>query len=364
MNMLFDAELTLASHLCISHNLPFAVVALPGSDNVEFYAGETTAPVDVDGSQEDVFFLNSYGNPWKFPLGITKSFSANEIIGRYGKCQCRDSGTALVMTDSTIKEGYITGLHELIKTLKVRGGKTVISRVICGKTQKSWATTAEEYFSAFPGTFRALYYTPLTGGWLVASPELLLGATAGHVETMSLAGTRECSDGACAWDQKNVEEHDYVTRFIVDCFRNKGIEPLVSDAESVQFGNIEHLCHRITGVYSGKLLPLIHALSPTPALAGEPRDTAMAEIARIEQHDRKCYGGYVGIKKNDTVMVYANLRCLNFDGENYCIYAGGGITRDSVPEKEWEETENKSRYLRSLLETAWKNLKQNLNSFL
>ena len=348
--MLFNSDITLASQLCISHHLPFAVVALPCRDDVEFYADEATVPMDVDESEEDVFFLNSYGNPWEFPLGIAKRFLASEIIDRYGNCQCPVRNCALhVMTDSTIKVNYIRGLQELIKTLKTHGGKTVISRVICGKTHKSWTTVAQQYFSAFPDTFRALYYTPLTGGWLVASPELLLAATDGNIETMSLAGTRKCSEGIHAWDQKNVEEQDYVTRFIVDCFRSSGIMSEVGDAESVKFGNIEHLCHRIKGVYTGKLLPLIHALSPTPALAGEPRERAVADIARIEEHDRKCYGGYIGIKKNDTVTVYANLRCLNFDGENYCIYAGGGITRDSVPEKEWEETENKSRYLRSLL---------------
>jgi isochorismate synthase len=31
------------------------------------------------------------------------------------------------------------------------------------------------------------------------------------------------------------------------------------------------------------------------------------------------------------------------------LYVGGGFTADSIPEKEWEETENKSRTLLNLL---------------
>lgn len=350
VSMLLDSEITLALELCIRNNLSCAIVALPGSDNVEFYADTAAVPVDIDLTKEDVFFFNTYGNRWKLPLGIPKGLSAVYVIAKYGKsCGEEPKSRCSVTTESTDRGYYIESLKPLIETLRMRGGKTVISRVICGKTERSLTEIAERYFSEFPTTFRAIYFTPESGGWLVASPELLLEAKAGKVETMSLAGTRKCETTHHDWDRKNVEEHDYVTRFIAECLEDKGIAAEIGEAEAVKFGKIEHLCHRIRGEYKGKVLPLIHSLSPTPALAGEPRNAAMAEIALIERHERKCYGGYIGVHKNDTTTAYANLRCLNFSGDNYCIYAGGGITRDSVPEKEWEETENKSVYLRSLL---------------
>jgi isochorismate synthase len=35
----------------------------------------------------------------------------------------------------------------------------------------------------------------------------------------------------------------------------------------------------------------------------------------------------------------------------YCLYAGGGLLRDSEEDQEWEETEAKLETMRSLLET-------------
>lgn len=348
--MLLDTEIKHASDLCVNYNIPFAVVALPYSNSVEFYADSSVTPVDIDNPQEDVFFFNTYGNEWKLPFGITKRFTAGEIIDRYKEFGNVTRGQDYrIITESTEQDYYIDSLNGLISDLKRRRGKTVISRVICGKSTTAWGETADKYFTNFPNAFRAFYFTPFTGGWLVASPELLLESQQGMVGTMSLAGTRECGPEMGEWDKKNTEEHDYVTRFIVECLHLNGIIPEVGEAESVKFGSIEHLCHKIQGRYNGRILPLIHSLSPTPALAGEPRDIAMADIAAIEKHSRRCYSGYIGIKKKDTAIVYANLRCLNFIGENYCIYAGGGITCDSVPEKEWDETEKKSVYLRSLL---------------
>ena len=32
---------------------------------------------------------------------------------------------------------------------------------------------------------------------------------------------------------------------------------------------------------------------------------------------------------------------MNFGKTSYSVYAGGGITRNSIPEQEWNETENK-----------------------
>jgi isochorismate synthase len=37
--------------------------------------------------------------------------------------------------------------------------------------------------------------------------------------------------------------------------------------------------------------------------------------------------------------------------EEYILYAGGGITARSVPEKEWDETNQKARTLLSVIQT-------------
>ncbi len=41
--------------------------------------------------------------------------------------------------------------------------------------------------------------------------------------------------------------------------------------------------------------------------------------------------------------------------EQYILYSGGGITARSVPEEEWEETNNKARTLLSAIEAVQNN---------
>jgi isochorismate synthase len=49
------------------------------------------------------------------------------------------------------------------------------------------------------------------------------------------------------------------------------------------------------------------------------------------------------------INTYVNLRCAQIINDRIYLYLGGGFTADSIPEKEWEETENKSKTLLDLL---------------
>ncbi|WP_295730835.1 chorismate-binding protein [uncultured Muribaculum sp.] len=227
------------------------------------------------------------------------------------------------------------------------GGKTVYSRRISDQhSVVGWGRTAFDYFGHFPDTFRFLFTTPDCGCWLGASPELLLRRDAGDsiLTTMALAGTLR--DDSAGWDAKNIEEHDYVTRFIVDTLADFSIKAEVAPAGEVRFGSIRHLCHRITARYSGPIVPLLNALSPTPALSGFPRDEALRLIGEVES-PRGLYGGYVGVNSPEGIRAFVNLRSVCFNpGGGYCAYAGGGITALSDASDEWLETEAKSAVLR------------------
>ena len=72
------------------------------------------------------------------------------------------------------------------------------------------------------------------------------------------------------------------------------------------------------------------------------------KINSIEQHNRRCYGGYIAIHNNEDISAYVNIRCAQFDKKTYCIYSGGGITKDSNPIEEWKETENKISTLKRI----------------
>ena len=198
---------------------------------------------------------------------------------------------------STSRDSYSGNLQRLIDRLKASGGKTVYSRTICGDGRGiAWSGVADSYFEAFPATFRYIYYTPETGSWLGASPELLLRRAAGSdvVETMALAGTRS-DESRCGWDNKNIKEHDFVTKYISDTLARIGDSVVTGESHDVAYGAIRHLCHRISAHYGGDFIEALNALSPTPALAGFPVSEAMENIERYESHRRGCYGGYVGV---------------------------------------------------------------------
>lgn len=268
------------------------------------------------------------------------------LVGHAGECRI----TPAKMPTSTQRKEYEDVVATLAAHHAQAGGKTVYARRIADPTARvDWPAVARDYFDAYPDTFRYFFVTPDQGCWLGASPELLMRRPAGgaQMEFMALAGTLR--DDRADWDPKNVEEHAYVTRFIVETLASQGVAATVADATEVSFGTLRHLCHRISAPYSGSPLPLLLSLSPTPALAGYPRDEAAGRIARIEP-PRSLYGGYVGVNAPDGFLAYVNLRCVQFNPDGgYCIYAGGGITGQSSPADEWEETEAKSATLRSIV---------------
>lgn len=48
--------------------------------------------------------------------------------------------------------------------------------------------------------------------------------------------------------------------------------------------------------------------------------------------------------------LYVNLRCCQIQEGKAYLYLGGGYTKQSIPEDEWEETENKARTLLNSME--------------
>ena len=115
------------------------------------------------------------------------------------------------------------------------------------------------------------------------------------------------------------------------------------------------------------LQKLIYTLHPTPAVCGLPKIEAMQFILDNESFNREFYTGFLG-ELNKEVKVqprtgklnienraftynkrashlFVNLRCMQIKDNELKIYVGGGITKDSVSNKEWEETLTKSLLL-------------------
>ncbi len=189
--------------------------------------------------------------------------------------------------------------------------------------------------------------------WMGASPEPLLRLRDGKVSTVSLAGTRPCEDchmDVNKWTMKEVLEQEYVTRYIHDVLREFLIRDYrVSSPYVKKAGSLLHLCSDFNMDFeklNGRLWDLVEALHPTPAVAGQPKEEAIRFIKALEAHDRDYYTGFLGpVNPGESLDLFVNLRCMKIHPERLSLYVGGGITLESDPADEWDETSLKAASL-------------------
>ncbi|MBD5225548.1 MAG: hypothetical protein HDS68_06240 [Bacteroidales bacterium] len=332
----------------INEKRSFAIAILPGSLIIQWFeAGECTTylPDGTVTTSNDISFDIS---PWLQPFA--ERWTLGDGIPQWDTMYpCKKSMTY---------EDYINAVAQIIEICRLRNGKTVFSRTICGKTpcdgdNYSWGQTANRFFTRFHDAFRYICYSAKTGGWMGATPELLLeyNKITGQFHTVAIAGTRKKNNsGILEWDEKNIRENRFVSEYIQNVLSAIGIKVTVSPLRNVTYGYIEHLCADIYGIASpDKLSDIIDAINPTPALCGFPKNEALADLAIYEPHKRYLYGGFIGIDSVDRYRAYVNLRCIHFHHNDYCIYGGGGIVAESSPETEYEETVAKTSPLIDLL---------------
>ena len=95
------------------------------------------------------------------------------------------------------------------------------------------------------------------------------------------------------------------------------------------------------------MLALLH---PTSAVCGLPKEPALQFILENEGFDRSYYSGFLGPVNSATgTHLYVNLRCMELLEKEAILYAGAGITAESNPEKEWQETQHKMQTMRRVL---------------
>jgi len=100
---------------------------------------------------------------------------------------------------------------------------------------------------------------------------------------------------------------------------------------------------------------ILHATFPMGSMTGAPKISAMKQIDRLEEFRRGWYSGSVGyISPNgdfDFNVVIRSLLCDTLKKQiNYC--AGGAITIDSNPEKEWDEIKLKTQAINEVLRNS------------
>ncbi|MDR2861224.1 MAG: isochorismate synthase [Syntrophobacterales bacterium] len=270
-----------------------------------------------------------------------------------------ENHTELVQTE---RDDYIRTAAELIARIKQKEAeKVVFSRIIPAYLPPDYSPGifVQRLKERMDNAFVYFLRLPGIGTWMGATPEILLTTQGNRWKTTSLAGTMPVVSPSAAiiWGSKEKREQEIVTEFIETKLRLFGIDNYEKTGpHTVHAGQVAHLKTDIEFAAvedHEKQWRFIDALHPTPAVCGVPREKAMNCIARYERHEREYYSGFLGEwNLAGEVNLYVNLRCMKILGEKAALLVGGGITAASVPEKEWEETEQKAQTLLSLLRSC------------
>lgn len=262
--------------------------------------------------------------------------------------------------EDTLREDYIRLIQNTIERINAgEFDKVVLSRIktVYGK----YTNRLNEIFNilccSYPNAF--VYLFCVNGQyWTGATPEPFICSKGNELVTVSLAGTRPYRKDNLEignWNAKELQEQNYVTLHIEKVLHNYAISAYHKNGPyAARAGNLLHLrtdfsfsAHTI-----GDRLPsLINALHPTPAVCGMSTGKAMDFIRTAEKHARGYYTGFLGpVGLGELIQLYVNLRCMRILDDRLVLYVGGGITRDSLPEEEWEETEIKADTLLSVVQ--------------
>ena len=138
----------------------------------------------------------------------------------------------------------------------------------------------------------------------------------------------------------------------------KGGQVEVEDLLLIErYSHVMHIVSSIRGRIADGMdqFDVLTACFPAGTVSGAPKIRAMQIIDELEPDKRGAYAGSVGYFGFSGNMDFCiTIRTFVMRGKDLWVQAGAGIVVDSDPEKEFEETVNKSLGLRRAVELAEK----------
>ncbi len=202
-----------------------------------------------------------------------------------------------------------------------------------------------------------------------SSPEILVRKEEEVIELRPIAGTRKrgatpeedlALEKELLADPKETAEH----LMLVDLGRNdvgriaKDGTVEVTDLLVVErYSHVMHIVSGVKGIIADdkNQFDVIKACFPAGTVSGAPKIRAMEIIDELEPDGRGPYAGAVGYFGFSGNMDFCiTIRTFILEDDNLWIQAGAGVVYDSDPEKEYQETINKSMGLRRAVELVEK----------
>lgn len=345
---------------CIKHDIPFVISKFPGKEENVLLVSATAKEVEADDLFKDIdqngFVIAPFCTEQDSAIYLNADYLITNCVDArvFKQVQAIGSQKERKNPDSYYAEyedyvaQYKSLYHEIEEGKIVKAILSRIKRVANFSSAK-----ASEFYNAlsqqYPKAYTFMFYTPQTGLWAGASPELFFKTNNQEARTVSLAGTRKVEGNSVAWDKKEKDEQQIVTDFVKGVLRKHKINHFnVEGPLSIQAGKMSHLKTMYSfsaNQLTGKVGDFIQDLHPTPAVCGLPKAQAMKVILHSEKHQRSFYAGFLGRVARGNMEFYVNIRSMKFVNGGVDLYLGGGITKASKVEEEWTETELKAQTL-------------------
>ena len=193
-----------------------------------------------------------------------------------------------------------------------------------------------------------------------ASPEILVRLRDNEVTIRPIAGTRPRGKNISEdnfykkdllSDKKEISEH----LMLLDLGRNDigkiskiNTVKVTEQFKIEKYSHVMHIVSNVTGEFDKKRSKYDTLMAGFPAgtVSGAPKIRAMEIIDELEKNKRKIYAGGIGyFSANGDFDTCIALRTALAKNGKYYVQAGAGIVADSIPEKEFQETVNKSKAL-------------------
>lgn len=309
-------------------------------------------PTDAIPNEDNFCVTDFIGERFCFdqPNKITlTSLGLKDILTQFQNQSVLKANTSIKPTHQTDYQNRVK--QSILEITAHQYHKIVHSRTkIISNKISSLYEAVYDLSTAYPEGLITFFACPQKGCWLGASPEILLESDGVFTRTVAIAGT-QLSNGKsikqASWSQKEIEEQALVSRYIINCFKTVRLrEYLELGPKTIKTGKLFHLKSTFDIRKSDtkiehleeRLLGLLH---PTSAVCGMPLTLTKNTLLKTEEYNRELYTGYWGPTSKTGFSFYVNIRLAQLFKNQIVLYAGAGITEDSDPEAEWDETESK-----------------------
>lgn len=284
-----------------------------------------------------------------------KSFQLNSDINN--KQLIKNLEFGCIENSKKVYENKIQQILSGLNTLNIQKAVLSGTHCMCDYNYKIAPALFECLCDEYPEAFVYHVFIPGKGYWVGASPEVLYKSKSSMATTVSLAATQAVTSDSSKiyWNQKEFHEQELVSQHVRGVLKNF-VQGKISELGPNTF-NVGRLFHLRTIFQfdskwvNSQLGTFLSALHPTPAVCGLPVDKSRMLIKEVEGYDREYYTGFLGsVSTNNDSCLYVNLRCMQAFENGIALYAGGGITSESVPELEWNEWQLKIQSLLQIIE--------------